>query len=227
MTLHTSLSTFAQRRLGLRSVLAVCLLPVLAHAGAFEDFFLAARTDKDGVVRDLIAKGLDPNMIEPERGESALIVAVRESAMRVVALLLATPGVNINATAANGDTALMVACYGGNRKAVDMLLAKGAQVNKAGWTPLHYAAAIGDNETVKKLLDRNADLDARSPNMTTPLMMAARSGHILTVKLLHDSGADATLRNELGLSAIDFAARSGHRDIVDGLTYRLQKAGQL
>jgi ankyrin repeat protein len=57
-------------------------------------------------------------------------------------------------------------------------------------------------------------------------MMAARTGHILTVKLLLDEGADATLKNEAGMTAIDFARLGNYTDIVEGLTYRLRKAGK-
>jgi ankyrin repeat protein len=121
----------------------------------------------------------------------------------------------------------MIAAYKANKPAVLALLEKGAAVNRKGWTPLHYAAAAGDNEIVKMLMDKSAQLDALSPNGTTPMMMAARNGHILTVKLLLDAGADATLKNQRGMTAIDFARANGHKDIVEGLIYRLKKAGKL
>ena len=107
------------------------------------------------------------------------------------------------------------------------LLDKEAEPNTTGWTALHYAATVGNDEIVQMLLDASAYIDAGSPNNTTPLMMAARGGKILTVKLLLDSGADATLKNDVGMSAIDFAKKFNHQDIVDGLTYRLKKAGKL
>src|SRR3546814_14966726 len=68
-----------------------------------------------------------------------------------------------------GDTALMIAAYKTNKPAVMALLERGAAVNKQGWTPLHYAAASGDNEIVKMLMDKSAQLDALSPNGTTQI----------------------------------------------------------
>jgi ankyrin repeat protein len=141
--------------------------------------------------------------------------------------LLNARGIDLEAKARNGDTALMIASFKANLPAVKALIDKGAEVNKTGWTPLHYAASIGNNDIVSLLLEKSAYIDAESPNKTTPIMMAARAGHIMTVKLLLDEGADATLKNDAGMTAIDFAEKHEFRDIAEGLTYRLKKAGKL
>jgi uncharacterized protein len=202
-------------------------MPCAVLAGAYVDFFRAVKVDDAAAVQSLLARGLDPNLIEAERGDTGLILALREKSMKVFDVLLNAKEVDLEAKARNGDTALMIACYKGNLPAVQALLDKGAEVNKPGWTPLHYAAAIGNNKIVQILLDKSAYIDAESPNKTTPMMMAARGGHILTIKLLLDEGADATLKNDLGMSAIDFAEQNEFTDIVEGLTYRLKKAGKL
>jgi uncharacterized protein len=203
------------------------VLPRVAAAGSYDDFFRAVKIDNGRAIRSLLARGFDPNTIEPVRGDAGLILALREESMTVFRILLEARGTDINARAFNGDTALMIASFKGNQPAVEALLASGAQVDHSGWTPLHYAAASGHNVIVRLLLDRAATLDARSPNNTTPIMMAAWGGHIMTVKLLLDEGADATLTNDHGMTAIDFAARSEHTDIVEGLTWRLKRAGKL
>ena len=205
----------------------VVMASVPAHAGSYEDYFQAAKNDDASTMADLLRRGFDPNTVEAERGDTGMILALRENAMKVFALLLNANGTDVDQRANNGDTALMIAAYKGNREAVQALLAKGANVNRSGWTALHYAAAAGDNEIVQMLVDKRADLNAKSPNNTTPIMMAARGGHILTVKLLLDAGADATLKNDAGMTAIDFAEQNGNQDIVDGLRYRLKKAGKL
>lgn len=217
-----------------RSIAALCLfgagmlsLPGATLAGSFDDYFKSVKIDDAATVAALLRRGIDPNMIDGERGETGLILALREQSMKVFQVLLDTDGINLEARALNGDTALMIAAYKGNKQAVEALLARNAEVNKPGWTALHYAAAIGDNDIVQRLLDKSAYIDAESPNKTTPIMMAARGGHILTVKLLLDEGADATLKNEQGMTAIDLARKYDHNDIVEGLTYRLKKAGKL
>ncbi len=224
------LQTLSIRRffLQLLMTLSVCAsLTMQAHAGAYDDYFQAVKLNDASTVTTLLQRGFDPNTVESERGDTGLILALREKSMNVFAVLMKARGININLRANNGDTALMIAAYKANKPAVEALLAKDATVNQDGWTALHYAAAIGDNDIVKLLLDKSADLDASSPNKTTPIMMAARGGHIYTVKALLDAGADATLKNDVGMTAIDFAQQGGNVDIVDGLTYRLKKAGKL
>jgi ankyrin repeat protein len=206
---------------------ATVAMPLLSYAGAYDDYFQAIKANDDVTISALLKRGFDPNTIEPTRGDSGLIIAIRENATRVLPLLLNARGIDIDQKASNGDTPLMLAAFKANKAVVQVLLDKGATVNKDGWTPLHYAAASGNNDIVQMLLDKSAVLDALSPNGTTPIMMAARGGNILTVKLLLDAGADATLKNQQGMTAIDFARDAGNTDIVDGLTYRLKKAGKL
>ncbi|MDB5824365.1 MAG: hypothetical protein JWR21_3069 [Herminiimonas sp.] len=226
---NNSAHAVARRRVLLviaASALSIAGLPQ-AVAGAFDDYLHAIKMDDVDTVRTLLRRGFDPNTIEPERGDSGLILALRENASKVFSLLMLQPSINLEARSRNGDTALMIAAYKANKDAVVALLNKGAEPNRPGWTALHYAAAVGNNEIVQILLEAAAYIDAESPNKTTPIMMAARGGHILTVKLLLDEGADATIKNEAGMTAIDFARQGEFKDIVEGLTYRLRKAGKM
>ncbi|MNR76209.1 Ankyrin repeats (3 copies) [compost metagenome] len=205
----------------------LAMFPLLARAGAYEDYFRAVSLDDAATVTALLKRGFDPNTIEATRADSGLILAMRESSMKVLPVLLNARGINLEQQSANGDTALMIAAFKANKPAIEALLAKGAAVNKSGWTALHYAAASGDSEIVQILVKHGAELDAPSPNKTTPLMMAARGGFIYSVKVLSDAGADASLKNDVGMTAMDFAAQNGSSDIVEGLNYRLKKAGKL
>lgn len=225
IAMHKVSHSFFQR-LRLLALLAMCL-PMAAFGGAFDDFFSAARNDNADEMSSLLRRGLDPNLVDEERGDPGLIIAAREGSMRVFNVLINARNIDLNAKARNGDNALMVAAFKGNRAAVELLLAKGAEVNRPNWTALHYAAASGSNEILQILLNKGADINAASPNKTTPLMMAAGEGHIMAVKILLDSGADLVRKNDLGMSALDFAQKSGHRDIAEGLTYRLKRAGKL
>lgn len=180
-------------------------------------FFRAVQLDNVSRVKEMAGRVVDPNALNPVGGEPALVLAVREGAMRVFDALLAHPGVDLEAEAVNGNTALMMAAFKDSRRAAAALLARGARVNRDGWTPLHYAAAGGSEEIARLLIAREAKLDALSPPASgayTPLMMAAREGRPGMVRLLLELGADPALENTEGLSAARIAERAGRDDIA-------------
>ncbi|GGY40488.1 ankyrin repeat domain-containing protein [Pseudoduganella albidiflava] len=197
-------------RLGVATVaVASVFSPTPATADDAVSFFRAAQVNDAGRIKPLLARGLDPNVRDPERGETGMIVALRNDAMDVFALLLAQPKIDLEAQAGNGNTALMMAAFKNNMPAVKALLAKGAQVNRPGWTALHYAAAAGALDIMRLLLDRHAYIDAESPTKVTPLMLAAREGQEDAVKLLLKEGADASLRDAgFRSDAAEFAERA-------------------
>ena len=181
-----------------------------ANAGAYDDFFKAVIRDDATWLRSLLAQGVDPNSRDP-KGYPALSVALRRESPQAFATLLAHPGTDVNALNAAGESPLMLAAITGDMVSTRQLLARGAQVDKPGWTPLHYAASGPSTPLVELLLARGAVLDAESPNGTTPLMLAAQAGPEATVDLLLRRGADPKRRNQRGLQAVDFA-RMGDRD---------------
>jgi ankyrin repeat protein len=99
----------------------------------------------------------------------------------------------------------MLAAITNQLELAKVLIEQGADVNRPGWTPLHYAATRGHREMMRLLLDNDAYIDSESANGTTPLMMAAYSAPPLAVKLLLEEGADPTLINSGHASALDLA----------------------
>lgn len=186
------------------------------------DFFHSVELDDAQTVKTMLRAGIiDPNAVNPVSGEPGLVTAMREGANRVLKVFLANPATNLELNAANGNTALMMAAFKHNKEAVLALLDKGAVVNRPGWTALHYAAAAGDDEIAKILLDNHAYIDASAPAKFTPLMIAAREGNDSTVKLLMEEGADASLKNSEGLTAAQIAQRADKRRIADLIAAQL------
>ena len=176
----------------------------LVLAGSYDDFFKAIKEDNPVVLSNLRNRGFDVNTISPQ-GEYALILVFRELRLKAARVLIGWPNLNAEVRSAQDESPLMLAALHGLLAECQGLIEQGADVNKPGWAPLHYAATNGHLSVMQLLIDENAYLDAESPNGSTPLMMAAHYGTPSAVKLLLESGADPTLKNSLGLSAIDFA----------------------
>lgn len=184
-----------------------------AKAGAYEDFFKAVELDLASTVSTLLARGFDPNTVD-ERGQVGLYLAFRDDSAKVAAVLLAAPGVKLDAANAIGETPLMMAALRGNYDACVTLIKRDAKVRRSGWTPLHYAASGPSVKVVALMLDNGADVNARAPNLNTPLMLAARFGDEESVRLLLSRGADKSLVNDQGQSALDYARISEREFIV-------------
>jgi ankyrin repeat protein len=185
-----------------------------SNAGSYEDFFRAIEKDNAELVGQLFQRGFDPNTVNPN-GVSALILALREPAPNVLTLLLEQPELEVEVRTPQDESPLMLASLNGMYETAIRLIERDADVNKPGWTPLHYAATNSHISIIQLLLDHHAYIDAASPNGSTPLMMAAMYGNASALKMLLEAGADPTLKNALGLTAIDFANQVHHADSVE------------
>lgn len=193
--------------------LALAFSVTSTWAGSYEDFFKAIKTDRVGVVESLLQRGFDPNTVNPQ-GIPGLILAVQEASLKTANLLISWPGTRVEVRNDRDESALMLAAIQGHLSLVQKLVEKDADVNKTGWTPLHYAAARSHLAVMAFLLENSAYIDAESPNGTTPLMMATMYGTPAAVLLLIQAGADPTVKNQLGLTALDFAQQAQRHDAL-------------
>jgi len=193
-----------------------------AQAGSYEDFFKAVQMDDVRTVQSLLQRGFDPNTVNPQ-GVPALIVAVKEPSLKVAQLLASWPKAKTEVRNENDESALMLAALKGYFPLVKLLVENDADVNKPGWTPLHYAATAGNVPIIELLLENSAYIDAESPNGSTPLMMAAMYGSPESVKTLIQAGADLNVKNQLGLTALDFAVRGNRQNSKELIETGLQR----
>jgi uncharacterized protein len=108
----------------------------------------------------LIERGADVNLPEAETGETPLHAALctaRRSAHNLVLKVLLTHGANVNCAARNNIET------GGFMR----------DCRTKGETPLHRAAAFGDEEAVQLLMDAGAKIDAKDMNGESPLSWAS------------------------------------------------------
>ena len=184
-----------------------------AAAAVANDYFLAIKNDNDGAVVTILFRGFDANTLD-DQGRHGLHLAMMEGSLKVAKTLLDLSGTQVDTRSKQDETPLMIAALKGHTQFAKRMIARGADVNKTGWTPLHYAATSGQLEMIKLLIDEHAYIDTESPNQSTPLMLAAMYGTEAAVKLLLQEGADPSVKNQLGLNAADFAAKAERMDLA-------------
>lgn len=198
--------------LAVAGVVVFASLPV--SAARIDDFFVAIKRDEPQRLTTLLRQGVDPNSVNAE-GQTGLYEALRDGSLAAALVLVNWPKTDVNRLNARGESALMLACLQGHEELAEKIIKRGGDINKTGWTPLHYASTSGHVPLMQRLLGEFAYIDAESPNSTTPLMMAARYGTTPSVKLLIDEGADIFLKNSQGLNALAFAEQGERPDAIE------------
>jgi ankyrin len=82
-------------------------------------------------------------------------------------------------------------------------------VAQGGYTPLMFAARVGDIATARLLINRGADINAAAVEDGTPLVIASAWGHEELAMMLVDEGADPNIPDANGMTALHYAMRDG------------------
>jgi uncharacterized protein len=119
-----------------------------------------------------------------------------------------------NAKNEQGQSAILASIYNGRTQIRDLLIARGADLE------INEAAAAGQLDRVKQLVDANPDL-ARSfsPDGFPVFALACAFGHLPVAMYLFEMGAlvDAVATNGTGYNALTGAVAGGRADVVDWL----------
>lgn len=155
----------------------------------------------------VVSAGTDP----------ALARAAKEQDAATVRVLL-KQGADVNATLADGSSALLWAAQWNDVPTAALLLKAGAGVNVAndyGATPLSTAATNGSAAMVRLLLGAGARPNTALPSGETALMTAARSGSVDAVRALIEAGADVNAAESVKQqTALMWAVAEEHGDVV-------------
>ena len=132
---------------------------------------------------------------------------------RLIALVRADPGLT-TAYSGDGFTPLHFAAFFGRYEAVELLLARGAEVDAfgRGWmtgTALHSAVSRMQADAVRIFLESGANPNARQSAGWAPLHSAAANGDLRSAELLLVAGADPAATNDEGRSVVDLATEGG------------------
>jgi ankyrin repeat protein len=154
-------------------------------------------------------------------GRSVLARAASTGSVEGIELLLEA-GADINDKAVEVLPALHVAARLGHSGVVELLIARGAdiEIKNNGSTALHLAAQQGHTQVVSILLDSGVGIESRDHHDSTALDSAAYEGHIHVISLLLDRGADIESRDHYDSTALHKAARRGHAQVVSILLDR-------
>lgn len=125
---------------------------------------------------------------------------------------------NVNASEADGMTALHWAVRSNDMDTVQLLLRSGANAkaaNRYGITPLTLAATNGNAVMIETLIKAGADPNGALPEGETVLMTAARSGNPDAVKAFVAHGANVNAREQWqDQTALMFAAAENNAAAV-------------
>jgi len=147
----------------------------------------------------------------------SLIDAVKAGDGQAVrALLKQRP--DVNASEADGMTALHWAVRANDTETVQLLLRSGANskaANRYGVTPLSLAAMNGEASMIEALIKAGADPNAALADGETVLMTAARTGKPDAVKALISHGVNVNVREKWQeQTALMFAAAENNAAVV-------------
>jgi hypothetical protein len=142
--------------------------------------------------------------------------------LKDIAALLLSHGADPNARTTDdaydaGQTPLHRAAYAGHADIVELLIEKGADVNRRdtrGRSPLHHAAHCGHTSVVSLLRENEAEIGVRDHQKRTPLDRAKGAGFADIVALLGGEANDPSLANRTHSTIIIPNARA-LRQVLD------------
>ena len=142
----------------------------------------ATHSGSAAVIEQLLAAGADVNTAEQGRGQTALMWAVAQRHPDVVEALLAhQPDVHVRSDARTEVVKTSPEPWNPDY-IIDLL--------QGGYTPLLFAARVGDLDSARLLVAAGADVNDTAPYGTSATVVAAHSGHGELAAFLLEQGAD-------------------------------------
>ncbi|MFC1765376.1 ankyrin repeat domain-containing protein, partial [Planctomycetota bacterium] len=207
----------------------------------YTPLYSAIWNNDPNIVGLLVSKGADVNF-SPEKGYPPLQHAVWFENTDIVRSLV-EHGAKCDVKDKDGWTAFRYAADASNRDMINLFVSKGADVSgiyraacvgdldrvknlieqgvavdandELGWTPLFWAASMGQEEVGEFLLSKGARADVKTQDGSTPLHQASYSGALHLAGLLISKGAEVNAKNKQGNTPLHNAASGGHSQVAE------------
>lgn len=180
-------------------------------------YLAVQRADLDQLERH-IHWGADINAPLPN-GLTPLQEAAQNGRIVMVRLLL-KHGAEIGRETSAGETALDLAVLAGYTRTAEELLAAGAGLDPSMLLVKTAGAGTTNRDTVRFLVERGADTEARDDAGDTPLLIAIRQRNHRLVTHLLNQGADVNATAADGRSALTLARDLAEPELI-GMLQRL------
>ena len=186
------------------------------NKGGYTALHLAAKKGHVEVAKALLEAKADIGLAS-KSGKTALHYVAYYNGNLDLAKALLDAGANPNVLDKRKKTPLDYAVSRKNDELVELLLAKGARTGKElrAETDVHYAAANGYADAVKRFIENGGDVNAGNKGGYTALQYAAYNGYIEVVRVLVENKADVNVSaNKRKKSALHYAAQKGRKEIA-------------
>ena len=176
-----------------------------------------ARTGSVDAAEALLSRGVEVDAREASESQTALMWATAQRHPAVVRLLLehgADPNARSRVRREVISRRLQADLRYGERSR--SLGSDAEETDVGGFTPLLFAARVGDVESARLLLGAGADVNDTGPDGASALVVATHSGHGALARFLLDRGANPNAAI-VGYTALHAAVLQGDLKVVEAL----------
>lgn len=169
----------------------------------------------------IVALLLDTGVsIHTKANGTPLIILAAQAGYTDLVVLLLKRGAYIDADDNDECTAFLYACLNNDEQLTKILLDNGSNIETyvtvANYKrALHFAAFNGQLNIAQLLLDRGADMYAKSETGECPLHYAAFAGHKTLVELFLSRKMDVNVQDDQGMTPLHHAGGRGCTEILE------------
>lgn len=148
------------------------------------------------------------------------VIYQNKSDLLAAVQLLLDKGCDPSIETEHNQSPLSVASNNGRFDVVKLLLSKGADGSKLGWTKIFHAVAYGSLEDLEEAITDDSDLEAIDYWSRTPFLLSILAGDIQKAEMLVQAGANINVVGHCGKTPMAYAIQ---KDNVAMLNWLIQR----